>query len=201
MQEDGDLWLPPFSLVAITVLTVLVSFVFPLIPFRITGQAALVFVVVRAVIGWPGMRAWFRSMPWPHRLVFGLLIFGMIAGHFTLQTHRYFPFVAWEIFPFAREENPVTCREFMATTASGKTTRLLLEQLLPYIVQFNPPDDNDSPSMSQLVDAMAAVYNRHHRGDPIQRVDLVRVSIPLHPFNRHACEPLKSYAISSDRLN
>jgi hypothetical protein len=200
MNKDGELWLPPLSLVAIAVLTVLISFVFPIIPFRITGQAALIAVLVRAFIGWPAMRGWVASMPAPHRAVFLLLILGMIAGHFTLQTHRFFPFVAWEIFPFAREEDPVTCREFIAMTASGKTTRLLVEQLFPSIVQFNPPDDNDSPAMGKLVDAMAKVYDRHHRDDPVQRVYLVRVAVALHPAAAEttlASETLKTFPVSS----
>jgi hypothetical protein len=203
-EEARGPWLPPISLVAMAALTVLVSFVFPLVPFRLTGQALLLAVLVRAFCGWPALRRWAGAMPWPHRTVLAVLILGMIAGHFTLQPRRFFPFVSWEIFTRAPEVDPVTCREFIATTANGKTKRLLVEQLFPSIVQFNPPADNDSTAMSDLVAAMARVYNEHHTDDPARKIDLVLQSVPLHPAANEAfppCELIKSFSVSSARSN
>jgi hypothetical protein len=203
-EEAAPFRLPPISLVAIVLMAVLVSFVWPILPYRLTGQAVMLAILVRAFCGWAPMRRWAGAMPWPHRLVFALLIWGMIAGHFTLQPHRFFPFVSWEIFTRAPEVDPVTCREFIATTADGKTKRLLVEQLFPSIVQFNPPADNDSAAMSDLVAAMARVYNEHHADDPVQKIDLVLQSVPLHPAADEAfppCALIKSFPISSDRSN
>ncbi len=193
--------MPPLSLMAISLIIGLACFLVPLVPFRVAGQALLVIIIVRAFCYWPPIVRWFITMPWPHRTVFLLLIFGIVAGHFTLQTHRFFPFVAWEIFGQQREENPVRCREFIATTASGKQTRLLVEQLFPSIVQFNPPADNDGPAMIHLVTAMARAYNRAHPADPVRAVDLVRVSVDLHPAAPPSCDSLQHFAVSSDRSN
>ena len=204
MRKAAPFWPPPISLVAVAAITVLISFVLPIVPFRLTGQALMLAILVRAFVGWPPMQSWAAAMPWPHRIVLALLLFGMIAGHFTLQTHRFFPFVVWEIFTTAHEADPVTCREFIATTADGKTKRLLVEQLFPSIVQFNPPANNDSAAMTDLVAAMARVYNQHHADNPVQKIDLVLQSVPLHPAANEAfppCQLLKSFPISSDRSN
>jgi hypothetical protein len=203
-RKAASYWPPPISPVAIAALTVMICFVRPILPLRLVGQAAMLAVIVRAFLIWPPMARWLGAMPGPHRVVLALLIWGMVAGHFTLQTHRFFPFVVWEIFTTARETDPVTCREFIATTADGKTRRLLVEQLFPSIVQFNPPADNDSTAMTGLVAAMARVYNRLHPSNPVLKIDLVRQSVPLHPAADETsppCELIKSFPISSDRSN
>ena len=204
MRKAVPFWPPPISLVAIAAITVLISFVLPIVPFRLTGQALMLAILVRAFIGWPPLLRWATAMPWPHRTVLALLLFGMVAGHFTLQTHRFFPFVVWEIFTTAHETDPVTCREFIATTADGKTKRLLVEQIFPSIVQFNPPAGNDSAAMTDLVAAMARVYNAHHADNPVQKIDLVLQSVPLHPAADETFSPcalIKSFPISSGRSN
>ncbi len=95
----------------------------PLIPFAVTGQALLLIFILRAFCYWPPMAGWIRSMPTPHKIVFALLIGGMIFGHYSFNARSHFPFIAWEIFPRVREDDPVTCREFIATTTSGKKVR------------------------------------------------------------------------------
>jgi hypothetical protein len=206
------LWLPPVSLVAIAFCTWLISFtpkwfsLSHLVPFLITGQAVLLVIIVRAFCYWPPMVRWVGRMPVPHRVVLAVIVAGMIVGHFTLQGRTFFPFVAWEIFPVAREEDPVTCREFIATTASGKNVRLLVEQLFPSIVQFNPPADNDSPAMARLVQTLAQAYNQRHANDPVQRIDLMLLAVKLHPSETESralpsCELLKHYDISSAPSN
>jgi hypothetical protein len=171
------------------------------VPFRIAAEAFLLAAILIALRHGTPIGRWIGTMPAAHRVVFFTLIVGMIAGHFTLNGRTYFPFVAWEIFPFAREEDPVSCPQFLATTASGKSVRLLVEQLFPSIVQFNPPADKDSSAMTDLVHALAKVYNQHHADDPVRRVDLVLISVPLHHPTPPSCEYLKHYAISSDRSN
>lgn len=104
----------------------LVSFA---VPLKLAGQAYLLIIILLAFRYWPPMIRCVTSMPAPHRVVFGVLIGSMILGHYTLNGRTYFPFVVWEIFPFAREDDPVTCREFIATTESGNKVRLLVEQL------------------------------------------------------------------------
>src|ERR1700683_3485053 len=106
------------------------------IPLKLAGQAYLLIIILLAYRYWPPMIRWAASMPMPHRIVFGLLLGGMILGHYTLNGRTYFPFVVWEIFPFVHEDDPVTCRQFIATTASGAKVRLLVEQLVPSIVQI-----------------------------------------------------------------
>jgi hypothetical protein len=202
-EAAGPFWLPPLSLAAIGVMTVILWAVDPL-SIEYVGQAALLLIAVRAFIYWPPMQRWAAAMPVPHRIVLSSLLLAMVVGHLTLQASRYFPFVAWEIFPLVREEDPVTCLEFIATTADGQTKRLLVEQLFPSIVQFNPPADNASPAMAKLVAAMARAYDEHHPTAPVERIDLMRVSIPLHPAAGQpfpSCELIKSFPISLDRSN
>jgi hypothetical protein len=168
----------------------------------VVGQAYLLIAVLLAFRYWPPMVRLVTRMPVPHRVVFALLIGGMIAGHFTLDTRKYFPFVAWEIFPVAREEDPVTCREMIATTSSGKNVRLLVEQLVPSIVQFDLPAD--PLKTDHLIRAMAKIYNEQHADDPVRHVDLMRMAVKLHPSGNESrpqpsCELLKRYDISSAR--
>jgi len=133
----------------------------------------------------------------------------MILGHYTVSSRRYFPYIAWEIFPFVNERDPVTCPEFIATTVSGKKVRLLVEQIFPSIVQVNPLDNATlfpPTTLDHLVRAMAKVYNGQHADDPVRQIDLVSVAIQLHPSATEArtlpsCELLKHYDISSDHSN
>jgi hypothetical protein len=172
------------------------------VPVVVAGQAYLLIVVLLAFRYWPPMIRLVTRMPIPHRVIFALFIGGMIVGHFTLDTRKYFPFVAWEIFPAVREEDPVTCREIIATTASGKSVRLLVEQLVPSIVQFNLPVDSDATE--RLIRLMSKIYNQKHPDDPVQRVNLMVMAVKLHPSSNESrsqpsCELLKRYDVSSGR--
>jgi hypothetical protein len=202
-------WKPPAALVAAVIclcLALIIERISHLVPLAVAGQAYLLLIILLGFRYWPPMARWVARMPAAHRIVFALLIGSMIAGHFSLQTRTYFPYVSWEIFPFVREDNPVTCREFQATTVAGKQVRLLVEQLFPSIVQFDPPRDNDGPAMGHLVQALARAYNRGHADDPVQRIDLVLLGVKLHPSASESrdppsCELLKSYDISSAPSN
>ena len=201
-------WLPPISLLAIALIIGMISFSSSRFsPISITGQALLLIIVLRAFCYWPPMVRWVASMPVPHRTVFAVLVGAMILGHYTLNARAYFPYVAWEIFPFVSEHDPVTCREFIATTAAGKKVRLLVEQLFPSIVQIYPLDDSDHyppDKLERLARILAQAYNERHSADPVTSVELVALSVKLHPpadqsGNSPTCELLKRYDISSAR--
>lgn len=178
-----------------------------IIPFALTGQAYAVIAMLLGFRYWPPMARWVIRMPVAHRVVFGLLIAAMIFGHLTVRSRAYYPFITWCIFPVVREDDPVTCRELIATTASGRKVRLLVEQLFPSIVQIYSLEDSryDPPSiMEDLVRAMAKVYNEHHANDPVRHVDLMVMAVKLHPPANESraypsCEFLKRYDISSGR--
>lgn len=174
-----------------------------LVPFRLAGQAYLMIAIVLAFRFWPPMAGLVRSMAVPHRVVFGVLMGAMILGHYTLNGRTFFPFVVWEIFPFVREDNPVTCAEFVATTADGKKVRLLTEQLVPSIVQIDALGGMPPETTEHLARALAKIYNEHHPDNPVRRVDLMEMAVQLHPPANESraepsCELLKHYDISSD---
>lgn len=199
-------WLPPISLVVIALIIWFVSFSpWCFDPFRVTGQALLLIIVLRAFCYWPPMVRWVSSMPAPHCAVFFLAIASMILGHYTINSRTNYPFITWFIFPSVIEKDPVNCREFIATTESGRKVRLLVEQQFPSIIQVNPLDDPrlfPPATLEHLARAMSKVYNAHHVDDPVKRVELVEVAIKLHPpaselRTQPSCELLKSYDISS----
>jgi len=211
-DPSDDLWLPPLSIVVCAFLVVMMSFAYRFIPFGVTGQAFFLIAVLRAFIYRPAMRRWMARMPVAHRVVFSLVLMGMVAGHFSLQKRAWFPFIPWYIFPSLREDDPVVDRAFIATTASGKQVRLLVEQLIPSIVQIDPLDALDNPKLyppgttDHLAYALAKVYNEHHPNDPVEQIDLVAQAVRLHPpanesRTQPSCELLKHYDISSDRWN
>ncbi len=179
----------------------LVSFA---VPLKLAGQAYLTAIVLLAFRYWPPMARWVKGMPIPHRVVCGVLLGGMILGHYTLNGRTYFPFVSWAIFPAVHEDNPVTCREFVATTMAGHKVRLLVEQLFPSIVQVYPLTTYSPEGTEHLARALAKMYNHLHAGDPVFRVDLMDLAVQLHPpaseSRAHpSCELLQSYEISSGR--
>ena len=194
---------PAISVAAIGLcLTLIIWMVSYAVPLKLTGQAYLLIAILLAFRYWPPMIRWVTSMPVVHRVVFGVLIGSMILGHYTLNGRTYFPFVVWEIFPFVNEEDPVTCREFIATTAEGKKVRLLAEQLFPSIVQINPLDSYSPETTEHLARALAKVYNEHHAADPLRRIDLMVMAVKLHPpanesRTQPSCELLKRYDVSS----
>ncbi len=174
------------------------------VPFRVAGQAYLLLILLLAFRYWPPMIRWVASMTVPHRVVFGVIIASIILGHYTLNNRTYFPYVAWEIFPFVHEDDPVTCREFIATTAGGSKVRLLVEQLFPSIVQINRLESYSPETTEHLARALAKAYNEHHAGDPVRQVDLLVMAVKLHPppsesRAQPSCELLKHYDISSGR--
>ncbi len=183
-----------------------------MVPFRLAGQAYLLIVILLAFRYWPPLIRWLKAMPVAHRVVFGVLLGGMILGHYTLNGRTYFPFVVWEIFPFTHANDPVTCREFIATTADGTKVRLLVEQQFPSIVQIDPLDALDDPRLyppgttEHLARALAKVYNQRHADNPVRGIDLMLMAVPLHPpanisSDQPSCELLQHYDISSDRSN
>jgi hypothetical protein len=201
-------WLPPISLAVCALLVALGSFAWHFVPFRVTGQAFLLVMILHTFCFWPPLVRWAASMPVLHRVVFGVLLGAMMLGHYTLNSRTYFPFVTWAIFPVVTDENPVTCNEFIATTMDGSKVRLLVEQLFPSIVQIAPVEAFDDPrhytpgTTEHLARSLAKVYNEHHAANPVWRVDLMRLAVQLHPpagESRAApsCELLKRYDISS----
>jgi len=182
------------------------------VPFALAGQAYLLIVILLAFRYWPPLIHWLKAMPIAHLVVFGVLLGGMILGHYTLNGRTYFPFVVWEIFPFVHANDPVTAREFIATTADGTKVRLLVEQQFPSIVQIDPLDALDDPKLyppgttEHLARALAKVYNQRHADNPVRGVDLMLMAVPLHPpanesRTQPSCELLQHYDISSDRSN
>jgi len=180
------------------------------VPLKLAGQAYLLIVILLAFRYWPPMMRWVASMPVAHRVVFGVLVGAMILGHYTLNSRTYFPYVAWEIFPFVREDDPVTCREFVATTIKGTKVRLLVEQLFPSIVQLMPVESLDDPryfppgTTEHLARVLAKAYNERHPDDPVWRVDLMALAVMLHPpagesRGQPSCELLQRYDILSDQ--
>jgi hypothetical protein len=174
------------------------------VPLRLAGQAYLLLIILFAFRYWPPMIRWVASMPVPHRVVFGVLIACMICGHYTLNGRTYFPYVSWEIFPFVRQDDPVTCREFIATTNDGRKVRLLVEQLFPSIVQVNSLEIYSPETTERLARALAKVYNEHHADDPVRQVDFFVMAVQLHPpagesRAQPSCELLQHYDISSGR--
>ena len=192
-----------FAVIALCI-ALIIGMISYAVPLAVAGQAYLLIAGLLAFRYWPPMIRWVASMPIPHRVVFGVLIGSMVLGHYTLNARAYFPYVAWEIFPFVHEDDPVTCREFIATTVNGNQVRLLVEQLFPSIVQINPLESYSPEATEHLARALAKAYNEHHAGDPVQRVDLFVMAVKLHPpasesRAQPSCELLKRYDISSGR--
>lgn len=190
-----------FAIIALCV-ALIIWMVSYAVPLKLAGQAYLLLIILLAYRYWPPMIRWVTSMPVVHRVVFGVLIGGMICGHYTLNSRTYFPFVSWEIFPFVREGDPVTCREFIATTNEGRKVRLLVEQLFPSIVQVDPLEIYSPEATEHIARALAKAYNDHHPDDPVWRVDLMVLAVQLHPpasesRTQPSCELLQRYDISS----
>jgi hypothetical protein len=123
------------------------------------------------------IRQFLSGMSWTHRLVVVALLGGIIWGHFD-RRNDYFPFVTWQLFSDARQDDPVVEDEFIGTTRDGKSVRLLVEQLFPSVTWFQIP--TDSVVRSHLARVLAERFNSSH-ADPVERIDLVRASAKLRP--------------------
>jgi len=172
--------------------------------WRIRGVVFQVYALTAIFIAFracPPIKRWLPSTPIVHRIVFYLLLAAMVAGHFTLSTRRYFPFMAWDIFSSVSEQETVFDKELVGTTVSGKQVRLVVEQLFPSIIQFDMPPDNDPLTMNRLVAALAKEYNRHHAADPVREVDLMMMAVKLHlppgqVRSQPSCELLQRFDLS-----
>jgi hypothetical protein len=150
----------------------------------------------------PPVARWLAGLPLIHRVIFYVLLAAVAAGHFSLSTRRFYPFVAWDIFSAVSEQETVFCRELVGTTADGKSVRLLVEQLFPSVVQFNLPSKDEPEKMNSLAAALARAYNARHAADPVREIDLMLMAVKLHPpagqsHSQPSCELLHRYDISS----
>jgi hypothetical protein len=155
------------------------------------------FVAFRAA---PPVRNWLAELPRTHRAIFYMLLGAVLVGHFTSNKRSYYPFVAWDIFSALSNQETVTCRELIGTTADGKSVRLLVEQLFPSIIQFDLPPENKPDQTAHLATALAKAYNARHAADPVREVNLMLVTVQLHPPPGPSSSPptcLQRYAISS----
>ena len=175
------------------------------VPFALAGQAYAMIAILLGFRYWPPMFRLVASMPVAHRVVFGVLIGGMILGHYTLNGRTYYPFVVWEIFPHAAEINgTVNAHEFIATRADGSKVRLIAEQLFPSLVQIDRVDTMSPALTEKLARVLAKKYNEYHADNPVRVVDLMNMIVQLHPPANESraepsCELLKHYDVSSDR--
>ena len=205
MPRRAPWWFPPLSFVAITAMVCIIAFYHPLspvplLPFAITSQLCMLLIIVRAFGYWLPMSRWLAAMPVPHRIVFGVLLGGMMLGHYTFNGRSFFPCVVWEIFPRAETHDTVTAREFIGKTAGGEKVRLLAEQQFPSIVQVDRIEDMPPQTTDDLAQTLAKMYNAHHPAAPVREVDLMEVAVNLHPSANEAhsepsCELLKSYDV------
>ena len=175
------------------------------VPFSLAGQAYLTIAILLGFRYWPPMFRLVGAMPVAHRVVFGVLIGGMILGHYTLNGRTYFPFVVWEIFPHAEEKHGmVNAHEFVATTANGTKVRLIAEQLFPSLVQIDRIDTMSPELTEKLARVLAQKYNQLHADNHVRHVELMYMIVQLHPPANESraepsCELLKHYNVSSDR--
>ena len=139
------------------------------------------------------LRRWLTGLPVIHRAIFAALPALVVAGHLasnvTSAKRTLYPFIAWDIFSAVSDQDSVSCRELIGTTVDGKSVRLLVEQLFPSIIQFDLPPENRPGDMNQLVQALARAYNARHAADPLRAVDLMLVTVHLHPRPGSAAAP------------
>ncbi len=163
-------------------------------------QVYAVVALLIALRAAPPMARHLAGMPAVHRAIIYGLILAVVAGHFTLQQKRYFPFVVWDIFCAVSEQETVFCRELIGTTASQKKVRLLVEQLYPSIIQFDLPPRDQPDKLDLLVSALARTYNQQHPADPLREVDLMLMAVKLHPpageSRQPSCEFLQRFDLS-----
>jgi hypothetical protein len=212
--SDGRGGLQVRAAVSVLIIVVCLGFLlwmlYPILPLVLQWLAVIGILI--AFRCWPPMAGLFRAMPAPHRWVFALILASFLLGHLTIRPRTWYPFFTWAIFPAPVYADPVTCRQFQATTESGKKVRLLVEQLFPSIIQidsletFDNPDAYPPGTTDKLAAALVRQYNKLHADDPVRQVDLVLVGVHLHPAADGApvepsCQPLKHYDFSSAPAN
>lgn len=180
-------------------LAALTYFTWPI--HRYVFQIFAVAVILAVLHAAPPIRRWLAGTPVAHRAVLYLLLAAVVAGHFTLQQRRYFPFVVWDIFSSVSDQETVFCRELIGKTASDKQVRLLVEQLYPSIIQFDLPSDKEPAKMDRLVAAMAKTYNAQHPSDPLREIDLMLMAVKVHhppeeTRSQPSCELLQRFDLS-----
>lgn len=186
--------------VSLGCLATLIYFTWPI--HRYVFQIFAVAVVLAGLHAAPPISRWLAATPVAHRSILYLLLALVVAGHFTLQQKKYYPFVVWDIFSAVNEQQTVFCRELIGKTASDKQVRLLVEQLYPSIIQFDLPSDKEPEKMALLVAAMAKTYNAQHPSDPLREVDLMLMAVKVHhPLEetrpQPSCELLQRFDLSS----
>jgi hypothetical protein len=202
VQPSSRAWISTVTAIAVIVAcAVTVTYFY----WGIRGLILQIYAVTALFIAFrsaPPLVRWLAGLPLIHRSILYALLAAVVAGHFSLSTRRYYPFVAWDIFSAVSEQETVFCRELVGTTADGKSVRLLVEQLFPSVVQFDLPSKDEPEQMNSLVAALAKAYNARHAADPVREIDLMLMAVKLHPppgqsHSQPSCELLQRYDISS----
>jgi hypothetical protein len=120
-------------------------------------------------------------------LLFAMLIAGFLAG-----SPRSFPFVAWRMYTGIPEQPP-SAYVVSGTTRRGRSVRIDFAQLLPMLGSYRGYNlvavrasatrhGGSEQSASELNTALLAVgrlYNQQNPADPLERLSVTSVSIPL----------------------
>jgi hypothetical protein len=193
--------LPAVSIAVIV--TCLAALTWELWPIHgLVFQVCALMALLAAFRACPPIARWLAGTPIAHRAVCYVLLAAVAAGHFSLSTRRWYPFVAWDIFSSVSEQETVFCRELIGTTESQKQVRLLVEQLYPSIIQFDLPLSDQPANLDLLVAAMAKTYDAGHPADPLRHIDLMLMAVKLHPpltqtRSQPSCELLQRFDLSS----
>jgi hypothetical protein len=137
--------------------------------------------------------AWLVSLlgavPLAQQIARILLIVTLVAG-FLAGSQASFPFVAWRMYSGIAEEPP-SAYLFSAITRGGRSVRVDLGEVLPMLGVYRgynlvtvhaPAADSPAGSDAALATAMRTagrLYNLQHPGDPLVRLTMSRVTIPL----------------------
>lgn len=138
-----------------------------------------------------------------YKLVFLALLGLLLAGHLAGRDRRTFPFVPWRMYSQVVEEYP-THYAYLGKSRNGKTVRLvpprvpltlykhgILRKLETQVESIRVEEDSAQRAtlISQHEATLAAVahlYNRKHREDPIQKITVSECTIPLNTYDGEA---------------
>ncbi len=151
-------------------------------------------------VTFPPISRHLSKIPMPHAVVTVLVMALLIGGHFTNNNFKYFPIMAWAIFPYSFDLADVKCGEMIGIHADKTETRLLVEQIIPSIVQFDLPRDLNDPRMPATIQAIAHEYNLLHPANPVVTVEIREFSVPIRPQpgEKPTWTTLTSFTVSSD---
>ena len=146
------------------------------------------------VLSFTPVRDWVSRLPFPHRAVLAVFVFGMTWGQLVVDSRSTFPFTAWTMYARPEINHLVEYYRYRGIDGQGREVWVDPAKEFSFVnsaeiasrvksigrpaTSANDPAKREEArdKIRDLLHALAAAYNRSHPNAPLRSLEFVRYS-------------------------